>query len=72
MIFKETIVAEVILEIDDNKIAALKERAAKYGLNTDQFLKASIEDLLNVPDQDFKSAALRVLEKNKELYRRLS
>ena len=64
--------AKITIQIEDNKAQALREKAKRYGLDPEQFLAASVEDLIAQPDSDFKEAALRVLSKNKELYQRLS
>jgi predicted transcriptional regulator len=60
------------VELDDSQAQALREMARKYGLEPEQFVMASIEDLLAHPDVEFDAAARRVLSKNEELYRRLS
>lgn len=65
-------VTRLTVQIEDSKAEALRERAERYGLNTEQFLTASIEDLIGQPDPDFDEAARRVLSRNKELYRRLA
>ena len=62
----------ITVEIDDNKAAILKEKARKFGLLPDQFVTASIEDLISQPDPAFESAMNRVLSKNRELYERLA
>jgi hypothetical protein len=62
----------IIVEIDDSKAALLKEKARKFGLLPDQFVTASIEDLISQPESDFESAMRRVLSKNQELYERLA
>ncbi len=58
--------------IDDRKAAALKEKAAHYGLALEDLLAASIENLLVQPDPDFQRSMEHVLDKNRELYQRLS
>ncbi len=63
---------KITIQIEDNKAQALREKAKRYGLDPEQFLAASVEDLISQPDSDFEEAALRVLAKNKELYHRLS
>lgn len=63
---------KITIQIEDNKAQALRAKAERYGLDPEQFLKASVEDLIGQPDNDFQEAALRVLSKNKELYQRLS
>ena len=62
----------ITVEIDDNKAAALKEKARKFGLLPDQLVTASIEDLISQPDSEFESTMRRVLLKNRELYERLA
>ena len=64
--------ARITVEIEDSKATLLKQKADKFGLLPDQFVTASIEDLIAQPEQDFEAAMRRVLAKNKELYERLS
>ena len=64
--------AKITVEIDDNKAAILVEKARKFGLLPDQFVTASIEDLISQPEPEFEAAMRRVLSKNQELYERLS
>jgi hypothetical protein len=44
----------------------------KFGLLTEQFVIASIEDLISQPDQVLEAAINKVLAKNQELYERLA
>jgi len=54
------------------EIASKIENAANdLGISIDQLLQASVEEKIE-RDAQFESAAGRVLEKNAELYRRLS
>ena len=64
--------AIITVEIEDSKAEILKEKAMRYGMQPSQLVTASIEDLIGLPDPDFKSAMKRVLSKNKELYQRLA
>jgi hypothetical protein len=66
------IVARITVEIEDRKAVLLEEKAKKFGLQPDQIVTASIEDLISRSEQDFESAMKRVLSKNKELYKRLA
>jgi hypothetical protein len=63
---------KITVQLDDSKAALLREKAQKYGLRLDQFVTASIEDLVAQPEPDFDAAVRRVLSKNKELYERLA
>ncbi|NVM26464.1 MAG: DNA-binding protein [Desulfobacterales bacterium] len=60
--------ARITVELEDSKAALLREKAEKFGLLADQFVTASIEDLIARPEPDFEEAMRRVLSKNKELY----
>ena len=64
--------ARITVEIDDSKAALLREKAEKFGILPDQFVAASIEDIISRPEPEFENAMRRVISKNKELYKRLS
>ena len=64
--------ARITVEIDDSKAALLQKKAEKFGLLPDQFVAASIEDLIGQPEPEFEAAIRKVLSKNKELYKRLA
>ena len=64
--------ARITIEIDDSKAALLRKKAEKFGILPDQFVIASIEDLINQPEPEFEDAMRRVISKNKELYKRLA
>ena len=62
----------IIVEIDDNKAAILEDKARKFGLLPEQFVTASIENLISQPEPDLDAAIQKVLSKNQELYERLA
>ena len=62
----------ITVQIEDKQADALRKKADRFGLGPEQFLKASVEDLIGQPDPDFDKAASRVLAKNQELYKRLA
>ncbi len=62
----------IVVDIDDNKAAILEDKAKKFGLLPEQFVTASIEDLISQPDPDLEAAMRKVLSKNQELYKRLA
>jgi hypothetical protein len=62
----------ITVELDDNKAAILKSKARKFGLLPEQFVTASIEDLISQPDPDLDAAIRKILDKNQELYQRLA
>ena len=62
----------ITVKLDDTKASLLRELAKKYGLLPDQFITASIEDILSQPDSEFEAVVKRVLGKNSEFYKRLA
>jgi len=49
----------------------LAEIAKRLNVPLDELAAAAIRDLVAEPSEEFERAARRVLEKNRELYRRL-
>ena len=62
----------ITVQIEEAKAEALRKKADRFGLAPEQFLTASVEDLIGQPDPDFDEAARRILSKNQELYQRLA
>ena len=62
----------ISLNLDEEQSARLEERARELGVDALELAKAAVNDLLTRPDDDFDRAANFVLEKNRQLYRRLS
>jgi hypothetical protein len=50
----------------------LAEEARRLNVSAEELAAAAVRDLLGQRDADFERAATRVLEKNRELYRRLA
>jgi hypothetical protein len=62
----------ITITLPDDRLARLKDRAARAGVTPEQLLRESVETWLDRPDEDFLRAADYVLNKNAELYRRLA
>ncbi len=62
----------ISLNLDDEQSKRLQERARELGVDAGELAKAAVNDLLTRPADDFDRAAKFVLEKNPELYRRLT
>ncbi len=60
------------LELTNEQSNRLNELANELGVDPHDLALVAINDLLTKPDEDFDRAAQYVLEKNRELYRRLS
>jgi antitoxin FitA len=63
---------KLIITLPEERMANLREMAAVLGTSPEELARASIEDLLGRPDDDFERAAQYILHKNAELYRRLA
>jgi hypothetical protein len=61
----------ISLNLDDDQSERLEERARELGVDPRDLAKAAVNDLLARPADDFERAAESVLDKNRELYRRL-
>jgi hypothetical protein len=51
---------------------ALRQAARRLNVPADELAAAALRDLLVRRDEEFERAAERVLDKNRELYRRLA
>ena len=68
----EANMSSITIELPEERMQELRERAARFGVAPEELVRASVEGLLNRPDDRFKEAAEYVLKKNDELYRRLA
>ncbi len=64
--------ALLTISLSDEEMRRLEELSGREGLTVKQIVRLCICDLIAQPDKLFQIAAKRVLEKNVELYRRLS
>jgi len=62
----------ISLHLGDDESRRLEEVARELNVDPADLAMAAIRDLISRPSDDFDRAARRVLEKNRELYRRLS
>jgi hypothetical protein len=60
------------IELDEQQTQRLREAARRLNVSVDGLTRAAINEPLAKPESDFDRAATRVLQKNAELYRRLS
>ena len=61
----------ISLNLDEDQSKRLQKRAQELGVDPRDLAKAAVNDLLSRPADDFDRAAKSVLDKNRELYRRL-
>ncbi len=62
----------ITIELPNERLKKLQEMAQKYRVTTEELVRASVEDMLTQPEEQFRKAAQFVLKKNAELYRRLA
>lgn len=62
----------ITITLPEDRLAKLREIAARLNVTPEDLARVSIEELLTRPDEAFKQAAGYVLQKNSELYRRLA
>ena len=63
---------KVSVEVTAAEEQKLAEEARRLNVSAEELAAAAVHDLLGQRDADFERAATRVLEKNRELYRRLA
>ena len=63
---------KVSIELSEEQAKILQDAADRLGLRPEELAQASLADLLGWLQADFQKAAGYVLNKNEELYRRLS
>ena len=62
----------ITITLPDERLLKLREMATSFGVSPEDLVRLSVEDLLTRPDKAFRQATEHVLEKNRELYRRLA
>jgi len=63
---------KLAFELPPAQAERLRHEADRLGVAPDELAKAALVDLLATHDPDFDAAARRVLDRNRELYRRLA
>jgi antitoxin FitA len=62
----------ISIELSSQQAKILQNAADRLGLKPEELARASLADLMGLLQDDFQKAAAYVLNKNQELYRRLS
>ena len=63
---------KLAFELPAQQAEKLRAEAERLGLAPEDLARAALSDLLATPDAEFHVVAARVVEKNRELYRRLA
>jgi hypothetical protein len=62
----------LVISLPEDRLRKLEDLARRYGIEPEELVRASIEELIARPEEDFRRALDFVLNKNAELYRRLA
>ena len=60
------------ITLPDERVKKLKELAERFRVSPEELVRASLEELLTRPLDDFQQALDQVLKKNADLYKRLA
>jgi len=64
--------ATLTISLSDEELQRLEALGKREGLTVEQMVRLGINDFISQPDEAFHAAAKRLMEKNAELYHRLS
>lgn len=62
----------ITVTLPDDRLRKLKQIADRLKIAPEELVRASVEELLARPEEEFERALEYVLNKNAELYRRLA
>jgi antitoxin FitA len=62
----------LMIPLPEEQLERLKARATQAGVTPEELVRATLEEWLGQPADDFKKAADYVFRKNADLYRRLA
>ena len=60
------------IALTEDRLHKLQEIARRFQIAPEDLVRVSIEELLSLPEDDFRQALDLVLNKNAELYQRLA
>jgi len=62
----------ITIPLSEEQLERLRSVAAEAGISPEELIRATLEEWLRRPRDDFQQAASYLLQKNAELYRRLA
>ena len=62
----------ITVTLSDDRLQKLQRTRKQFRIAPEELLRVSVEELIARPQADFQKALDYVLEKNKELYKRLA
>lgn len=64
--------SRITLDISDDLITEINRKADRLGVSKEELIQFTIGEIIGRPDEDFELALKHVMDKNAELYKRLS
>ena len=64
--------ANITVNLTEEKLLKLQELAARLAISPQELARIGVEELLSLPDDEFRRVTEYVLQKNAELYRHLA
>lgn len=64
--------SRITLDIPDDLITETSRKAGRLGVSNEELIQFTIGEIIGRPDEDFELALKHILDKNAELYKRLS
>lgn len=62
----------ITISLPDDRLQRLQEMATQFNVAPEELVRASVEEFLARPEEEFQQALDYVLNKNKEIYQRLA
>ena len=62
----------ITVTLSEDRLQKLQDLARQFRIAPEELLRVSVEELIARPQADFQKALGYVLDKNKELYKRLA
>ncbi len=62
----------ITVTLSEDRLQKLQELANQFRIAPEELVRVSVEELIARPQPDFQKAVDYILEKNKELYKRLA
>lgn len=62
----------ITIPLSDDRLQKLQQIATLFQVAPEELVRASVEELLSRPEEEFRKALEYVLQKNTELYQRLA
>ncbi len=62
----------LVINLSADRLDHLKRMADQLHVSPEELARATVEDMLSLPDEAFRASAERVLKANTDLYRRLA